>query len=385
LDEEFPKHLNTDFISSKVCSIQISTQVQLLYLNTKLSDDKLIFTQPVFQRIILLIILGYEAAGCLVGGSLLVTSPDGKYFKMPVQLLNGVFDDFLIPGTILLAMGILTTSAFISVLKKMKDDWFMAGLALGGLFVWFVVEIIILNELHPLHIMWGIPVMIGWIFAIPLIAFRHNSIKIQKALLMCGILSTLWYLLINLTVPLMYDDYSMLDLTVSELSAIGAPTRIVWVLLALLYPLLFSAFGWGVMNSAGNNKRLRVAGILIILYSVFNIYWPPMHERAVLASQGEVLTDKLHLIWAMTTVLLMMLLMGFGAAASGNGFRKFTIAIWVVFIFFGILIGNQTENVQANLPTPFLGLWERFNILAFMIWVIVFSVLQLQKQKDFSR
>jgi len=33
--------------------------------------------QSVWQRMILLVILGYESAGCLVGGSMLVAKPDG--------------------------------------------------------------------------------------------------------------------------------------------------------------------------------------------------------------------------------------------------------------------------------------------------------------------
>lgn len=45
--------------------------------------------QPLWQRIILLIVLGYEAAGCLLGGALLVAAPDGRYMDMPVPLLPG--------------------------------------------------------------------------------------------------------------------------------------------------------------------------------------------------------------------------------------------------------------------------------------------------------
>ena len=94
----------------------------------------------------------------------------------------------------------------------------------------------------------------------------------HKALLICGILSSLWYVAINIFVPVMYEGYSSISLTVSELSAIGAPTRILWVLLVLLYPLLFVAFGWG-------SRKLRVAGILIIAYSIANFVWPAMHQR----------------------------------------------------------------------------------------------------------
>ena len=53
------------------------------------------------------------------------------------------------------------------------------------------------------------------------------------------------------------------------MSAVGAPTRVLWVLLVMPYTLMFAAFGWGVLRVASENHRLRVAGALIIIFSVF--------------------------------------------------------------------------------------------------------------------
>ncbi|HEX5025648.1 MAG TPA: DUF998 domain-containing protein [Agriterribacter sp.] len=347
----------------------------------KLQTQKKI-SQPRWQRIILLVILGYEAAGCLLGGSLLVAAPDGRYMDMPVDIMHDVFRDFLVPGIILFALGILNTIAFITVLRRTSADWLVAGLALGGLFIWFVVEIIIIRELHWLHLMWGIPVLLGWVVAIPLIVLRHDTLTMRKALLTCGILSSLWYIGINIFVPMLYQGYNMVTLTVSELSALGAPTRIVWVLLATLYLLFLICFGWGVMNAAGGSRHLRIAGSLIIAYSIMNFYWPPMHQREVIAAGGGTLTDTLHIVWAMMTLLFNMLLMGFGALALGKQFRLYTIATWVVFIIFGVLTFMESPGIEANLPTPHIGLWERINMGAFLVWVIVFAIMLLQRLKE---
>jgi len=149
--------------------------------------------QPIFQWIVLLIILGYEAAGCLLGGALLIAGPDGRYMKMPVEIMHGVFYNFLVPGIILLGLGTLNTLAFASVLRRTGSDWLMAGLSIGGMLIWFVVEIIILQDLHWLHLMWGVPVLLGCVFTIPLIILRHDTVTMRKALLSCGILSSLWY------------------------------------------------------------------------------------------------------------------------------------------------------------------------------------------------
>jgi len=101
-----------------------------------------------WQRITLLIVLGYEGAGALAGGSLLVAAPDGRIMDMPVNIMHGVFLNFLIPGVILFGLGILTTTAFFAVLCRTRIDWLLSGLALGGLAIWFIVEIVILQEFH---------------------------------------------------------------------------------------------------------------------------------------------------------------------------------------------------------------------------------------------
>jgi hypothetical protein len=131
---------------------------------------------PAWKRISLLSILGYEGAGALAGGILLVIAPDGRIMDMPVEILNGIFPNFLIPGIILTGLGILNTAAFFAVLFRRRFDWLLPGLGLGGLVIWFLVEIIILHELHWLHAMWGIPVLLGCVLALPLVT-SHLTVR----------------------------------------------------------------------------------------------------------------------------------------------------------------------------------------------------------------
>ncbi len=332
--------------------------------------------QPTWSRIILLVVLAYEGAGALLGGVLLIIATDGHLMDMPVQMMHGAFPDFLFPGIILVGLGMLTTSAFVSVLRRRSIDWFMASLALGGLLIWFVVEVIILRELHWLHIMWALPVLWGWVAAISLIAARHDTSTMERALLYSGAFSSLWYIAINIFVPLHYDGYVMAVYTPSELSAIGAPTRILWVLLCLPYSLAFAAFGWGVMKAGKDIRHLRLVGSLIIAYSLFGFYWPPMHMR------GEIptLTDTLHIVWAIITNIFMWLFMGFGAAALSRRFRIYTIVSIALHLVFGALTFLEAPNIPVNGPTPTIGIWERINICIFMIWVVVFAFALLRRR-----
>jgi hypothetical protein len=200
----------------------------------------------------------------------------------------------------------------------------------------------------------------------------------RKPLLVCGILSSLLYVAMNVFIPMQWEGYSSASQTISELSAIGAPTRRLWVPLGTVYTLLVAAFGWGVLASSRRNRPLRVAGGLLVVYGVIGLAWPPMHLREVLAAGGGTLTDTMHIAFAMVTVLIMLLAIGFGAAAFGKRFRLYSIATMVILFAFGAFTIPDAPNIQANLPTPWVGVWERINIGVFLLWVVVLAIILLR-------
>lgn len=206
----------------------------------------------------------------------------------------------------------------------------------------------------------------------------------RKTLLVCGILSSLLYVAMNVVVAMQWQSYSSASQTVSELSAIGAPTRGLWVSLGVVYTLLVIAFAWGVWRSSRKNRPLHVAGGLMLAYGVVCLAWPfaPMHLRETLAAGGGTISDTLHLTLAAVTVLLMLLAMGFGAAAFGKWFRLYSIATMVTLAVFGALTAVDAPRVSANLPTPFAGVWERINIAVFLVWIVVLALVLLREQPD---
>jgi len=203
----------------------------------------------------------------------------------------------------------------------------------------------------------------------------------RKFLLFCGVLASLLYIAMNIFIPPLYVGYSWVTQTVSELSAVDAPTRPLWFVLGIIYTLLVAAFGWGIFKSAGENRSLRIVGILMFLHGVLGLSWSPMHQREVLAAGGGTFSDTWHLVMATVTVLLMFFSIGFGAAAFGKWFRFYSIATIIVFIVFGVLTFVEAPDVDKNGPTPYIGLWERINIAAFMVWMLVFSAILLRLEK----
>jgi hypothetical protein len=182
----------------------------------------------------------------------------------------------------------------------------------------------------------------------------------------------------NVFVPMHWEAYSSASQTVSELSAIDAPTRPVWVPLGIAYTLLLTAFGWGVWRSAEASRSLRFLGGLLIAHGLLGLWWPPMHQREVLAAGGGTLTDTLHIVWSIVTVLLMMLSIGFGATVFGKRFRNYSISTMLMLLVFGVLAGMDAPNLEANLPTPWLGVWERISIGVDMLWVAALSIALLR-------
>ncbi len=209
---------------------------------------------------------------------------------------------------------------------------------------------------------------------------------LRKTLLICGILSTLLYIAMNIFVALQWESYDTVSQTISELSAIDAPTRQTWVLPAFLYSLLVIAFGFGIRITATQNRPLRVTGILVIINGIISLGWPfvPMHQREVLAAGGGTFSDTMHIVFSMITVLLFLLTLVFGAIAFGRRFRFYTAITIVTLFVFGILTGLDAPKLEQNLPTPFIGVWERINIAAYMIWVVVLAVILLKQEKKIN-
>jgi hypothetical protein len=340
--------------------------------------------QRKWQRIILLVVLAYEGLGALLGGSLLIAQPNGSYMDMPVEMMHGRFQDFRVPGVILFSLGILNLLAWFAVKGKGKESmaWIGTSLALGGLAVWFLVEIVILRELHWLHVMWGFPVILGGVVAIPLLPVRTSTLR--NAGLICGVLSSLLYVAMNILVARQWPAYKSASQTVSELSAVGAPTRPLWVVLAVGYTLLVTAFGWGVRMSPVDDRRLRITGTLITIYGALGLVWPfaPMHLREALAAGGGTVSDTLHISLAVVTQMIYLAALGLAAVALGRPFRIYSIVTFVALLAFGALSFREAPNVSANRATPLIGVWERVDIGVFLLWVIVLAVTLLVRSQN---
>lgn len=177
---------------------------------------------------------------------------------------------------------------------------------------------------------------------------------------------------------MLYPGYSYVSQQVSELSAIGAPTRSLWIAMTIVWSPLVIAFGVGVWLLAGQKRALRVTGILLVIWGVVGFGWMffPMHQRGTEALAADVM----HIVFAAAQIMSMVLFIAFGASALRWGFRLYSVGTIVALLAFGALVSTQTPAIAAGQSTPWMGVFERVSVYAPTLWVLVFSVFLLRAQ-----
>lgn len=204
---------------------------------------------------------------------------------------------------------------------------------------------------------------------------RYLAAVPARLLVLSGILMFVLYIAMDVVASLAYDGYSYKDQTISELSAIGAPTRPFWLALSPAYQILAFAFALGVLQVAGERRRVRTVGWLLLVLAVVGLAWwfAPMHQREVLAADGGTWQDTMHLVVGGTSAVLFFITIGVGAFAFGNRFRWYSLATIAAFLVFGTLMSMEAPGVSEDEATPWLGIWERIPVEGSMLWQAVFA------------
>ncbi len=202
---------------------------------------------------------------------------------------------------------------------------------------------------------------------------------VRQVLLLCGVLSPLLYALADALAGIRWDGYSFRDQTISELGAIGAPSRPLFSILLIPAYLLLVAFGVGVWQSAAGRRRVRVVGGLLVGFGVLALtvgQFVPMRPRGT--EQG--LTGALHLVEGMVAMLILVTAMGFAAAAFSRRFRLYTIITIALMVAFGAWSGMEAPRIEAGLATPWVGVKERIFWYAYQLWFIVLAHTLLRQR-----
>lgn len=200
----------------------------------------------------------------------------------------------------------------------------------------------------------------------------------RKALLVCGILSSVLYVGTDVLAAIWYGDYhSFTSRAISELGAIGAPTKQLVDSLMIVYDLLLVAFGVAVWRSPGRKRALHLVGGALIGIATVGRVTPSMNLRGT----GNISDDLPHIALTGLTVLFILLAIGSGASLYGRRFRLYSFGTLLTVLLFGAWTGFEGGRIAAQQPTPWLGLTERICIGAYLLWVLMLAVTLLRAPK----
>ncbi|HEX7019304.1 MAG TPA: serine hydrolase [Gemmatimonadaceae bacterium] len=206
-----------------------------------------------------------------------------------------------------------------------------------------------------------------------------NTTAWRRVLLACGVVASLLYIATDLAAGMRYPGYSFYSQTISELSAIGAPTRDLVRSLYAVFNALALAFCAGVVWAAVRDGRaLRITAALLVAYTLFG--WvgfasAPIHVRGADTSGS----DLPHAFVAGGVVVLLIATIAAGAFVAGRRFRGYSVATLLVMIAFSVPTFAYVPRVAANQPTPGLGILERVEVWAPMIWLAMFAVVLMRR------
>ena len=218
----------------------------------------------------------------------------------------------------------------------------------------------------------------------------RERVTLRRVLLVCGIAAAVWWVAIDVVGSFRYPGYSYVDQTISELSAIGAPTRTFMMTVSgIPYAVLMIAFGVGVWLVTGVRSRVgKIAGALLIIEAIFGYVGGvlfPMATREVLAAGEETLRNRLHAPYGLGMPILFVLVTIVGSRLLGKRFRWYSYATIAITLVTGFMVGMQVEQMQANEPTPLLGIIERITAYVPMLWIVVFALGLLRREADTTK
>jgi hypothetical protein len=211
-------------------------------------------------------------------------------------------------------------------------------------------------------------------------ATTADKTAVEKTLLLCGVIASVLYPIIDLLAGLNYQGYSFYSQTISELGAIGAPKPVWLAPLFLTYSVLMLVFAIGVVAyGRGRNEKVVSTGFLLLLYMIVGSGTAvfPIHVRGT-ATLSE---EMPHIVAGLAATTIMLIAMAVGSTAFGKRFRNFSYMMFASTIVFGALTVPFGVKLAAGEPTPGIGVVERLAYYSMIVWIAGLSLALVQRHE----
>lgn len=97
----------------------------------------------------------FVGLGAMAGGMAAILNPEAPLGVSVDALKNSPFENYLIPGIILFTVvGLGNILGAAAVWLKWKYQVYVSGIFTSGIAVWIIVQCIMLQGIHPLHVIY---------------------------------------------------------------------------------------------------------------------------------------------------------------------------------------------------------------------------------------
>nr|WP_314480913.1 DUF998 domain-containing protein [uncultured Pseudomonas sp.] len=201
---------------------------------------------------------------------------------------------------------------------------------------------------------------------------------LDRTLLTCGLLIPLWLALGVWLTAKAYPGYDHLQMAMSQLGAVGAPTH-QWSALMNNFPLalLFALFAWGIARRWRGSKLAMASAALLLLHAVgsFGTGWFSCDQGC--APEHPSTSQQLHnlagLLMFMTLTLASALWAWLGTRIAGSrALAGFSLGCTLVAIVTVVCMGQAVERGES------FGLYQRLNYGVGVVWVAVMAWYSLR-------
>lgn len=197
----------------------------------------------------------------------------------------------------------------------------------------------------------------------------------------CGIGAVAIYVGATVLGGMLDPAYSQVSRTVSELTAAGAPDRVLLAILYVGYNVLVAAFGYAIHRVAPQEPRLRVGMYLLMAGSVAGIGLVTVLPTD-LAGRPITPVGAAHIVVAGVAALLTVATTFVMAA----GFRRVAALRPLVrgsFVAGGaIVLAGPLSALAVASGSPYAGVFERVTIGLFLLWIWGISGYLLLEESD---
>jgi hypothetical protein len=200
----------------------------------------------------------------------------------------------------------------------------------------------------------------------------------EKFLLACGVFASALKIAADILTGRRWKGYSFVHQSISELSAIGAPTRSLVVPLDVAYDALMIAFAAAVWRLAGDNSLMQITAALIsanVLISLFVILFLPMR----IAQDGRPTASTVHVVLMATGMVFFLLAIGLAGAAHNDWFRLYSYGTLLAYLALALGRFLVPSRSTSGSPRPTIGAQERTMVLGYLLWVVALAIHEVPK------